>query len=101
MGARRVDSVTFSATGINPRYGWTVGVGGEYLFTPWLSGFVEYDYYGFSNRNFTFFTDTAHSIRENKNVVKAGLNFRFSNWWVGTENQCLANRGGGAWPLLS
>jgi len=25
--------------------GWTVGIGGEYAFTDWLSGFVEYDYY--------------------------------------------------------
>ena len=78
------DASTFSATGVNPRYGWTVGVGGEYLFTPWLSGFIEYDYYGFSNRDFTFFlVDGLHSVdmHENKNVAKAGLNFRFSNWW--------------------
>ena len=78
------DSVTFSTNGINPRFGWTVGVGGEYLFTPWLSGFIEYDYYTFSNRDFTFFlADGVHSIdiKDTKNVVKAGLNFRFSNWW--------------------
>jgi outer membrane immunogenic protein len=75
--------VTFSSTGENTRLGWTVGVGGEYAFTNWLSGFVEYDYYNFGNRDQTFaFTVPAGtvSIRETTNVVKAGLNFRFGNW---------------------
>src|SRR5713226_1392721 len=26
------------------RGGWTVGIGGEYAFTDWLTGFIEYDY---------------------------------------------------------
>ena len=30
--------------------GWTVGVGGEYAFLNWLTGFIEYDYYTFNNR---------------------------------------------------
>ena len=29
------------------RGGWTVGIGAEYAFTDWISGFVEYDYYDF------------------------------------------------------
>ena len=32
------------------RSGWTVGVGGEYAFTNFLSGFVEYGYYDFGTR---------------------------------------------------
>jgi outer membrane immunogenic protein len=75
------DPSTFATAGQNPRYGWTVGVGGEYLFTPWLSGFIEYDYYGFSNHNLLFSDGTSIDIHETKNAVKAGLNFRFSNWW--------------------
>ena len=31
--------------------GYTVGVGGEYAFLNWLTGFIEYDYYNFGNNN--------------------------------------------------
>ena len=31
------------------RSGWTVGVGGEYAFLDWLTGFIEYDHYGFGD----------------------------------------------------
>ena len=74
---------TFSET----RRGWTIGVGGEYAFTDWLSGFVEYDYYRFrdSTGNFTCTVagcpagaaNLAVNIDTNVNVVKAGLNLRF------------------------
>jgi outer membrane immunogenic protein len=69
-------------TGSETRGGWTVGVGGEYAFTDWLSGFVEYDYYGFGTRTVGFTPALApvivnFDIRENKSVVKAGLNWRF------------------------
>jgi outer membrane immunogenic protein len=62
------------------RSGWTVGIGGEYAFTNFLSGFVEYDYYDFGTRDLTFTGNGAPgtvSIKETKSVVKAGLNFRF------------------------
>jgi outer membrane immunogenic protein len=68
------------------RLGWTIGVGGEYAFTNWLSGFVEYDYYNFGTRGPEFFDPIFLSrvdIRETNNVVKAGLNFRFGNWGGG------------------
>jgi opacity protein-like surface antigen len=39
--------------------GWTVGVGGEYAFLNWLTGFVEYDYYRFNNNNSTALACTA------------------------------------------
>jgi outer membrane immunogenic protein len=85
--------VTASAT----RSGWTAGVGGEYAFLNWLTGFVEYDYYGFSNNNSVgpFTCPVAScvpppgvaqvvlqntSIKTNANVVKAGLNFKFGPW---------------------
>ena len=65
------------------RSGYTVGVGGEYAFTNFLSGFVEYDYYGFGTRTDTFFdTDGPltinYRISETKNVFKAGLNLRWN-----------------------
>ena len=66
--------------------GWTVGVGGEYAFLNWLTGFVEYDYYRFNNNNSTALACTALVcgiattgviVATNINVVKAGLNFKF------------------------
>jgi outer membrane immunogenic protein len=63
------------------RSGWTVGVGGEYAFTNFLTGFVEYDYFDFGNRNVTLtFTDGTlytYGIKETKQVLKAGLNLRW------------------------
>jgi len=62
------------------RGGWTVGIGGEYAFTDWLTGFAEYDYYGFGTRTighpvgpvvFNF------DIKESKSVFKVGLNWKF------------------------
>jgi outer membrane immunogenic protein len=72
------------------RSGYTVGVGGEYAFTNFLSGFVEYDYYGFGTRTDTFFltggpltiiggpTTINYRISETKNVFKVGLNLRWN-----------------------
>lgn len=67
------------------RAGWTLGVGGEYAFTDFISGFVEYDYYNFGTRT-DVFNDTIgggtinYAIKESKNVLRAGLNLR----WGGT-----------------
>src|SRR5262249_18246640 len=38
----------------NTRSGWTVGIGGEYAFLNWLTGFIEYDYYGFGSGTDSF-----------------------------------------------
>jgi outer membrane immunogenic protein len=69
------------ATASETRGGWTVGVGLEYAFTNWLTGFVEYDYYGFGTRGNTFVTPAGTpftvDIKETKNVVKVGLNWKF------------------------
>jgi outer membrane immunogenic protein len=80
-----VTAVTFG----NTRTGWTVGVGGEYAFTNWLTGFVEYDYYNFGDR-----TDNVGcgpvacfvggpallpiDAKETKSVFKAGVNVLFN-----------------------
>jgi outer membrane immunogenic protein len=64
------------------RGGWTVGVGGEYAFTNWLSGFAEYDYYNFGTRTNTFLSITnvvfdIVNVKETKSVFKVGLNLRW------------------------
>ena len=67
--------------------GYTVGVGGEYAFLNWLTGFIEYDYYNFSNGSSNNLVCTAAvcgiattgvGVTTNINVVKAGLNLKFS-----------------------
>jgi len=72
-------------TASETRGGWTVGIGGEYAFTDWITGFVEYDYYGFGTRTIAFLAPGPvafnFDIKENKSVVKAGLNFKFG--WGG------------------
>jgi outer membrane immunogenic protein len=68
------------------RSGWTIGVGGEYAFTDFLSGFVEYNYYDFGTRNIAFEPQIAGlspafvDIKETKSVVRVGLNFRFGGY---------------------
>jgi outer membrane immunogenic protein len=64
------------------RSGYTLGLGGEYAFTNWLSGFVEYDYYNFGTRivglnHIDAASPTMDRIRETKNVVMAGVNVRW------------------------
>jgi outer membrane immunogenic protein len=63
------------------RGGWTVGVGGEYAFLDWLTGFIEYNYYDFGTKNLAFTFAPVNvaniDITETKSVVKAGLNFKF------------------------
>jgi outer membrane immunogenic protein len=71
------------ATASETRGGWTVGIGGEYAFTNFLTAFVEYNYYDFGDRDLTFVTPTSSfvlGIDETKSVLKGGLNFRFGGW---------------------
>jgi len=74
------DIGTVSAT----RSGWTIGIGGEYAFTDFLTGFIEYNYYDFGSRDLTFIQNGTipftYGIDETKSVLKAGLNFRFGGW---------------------
>ena len=76
-----------TATASDTQGGWTVGLGGEYAFTNWLTGFVEWDYYGFQRNNPGALVCTpavcggalTHNleINTNINVVKVGLNLKF------------------------
>ena len=71
------------------RGGWTVGIGGEYAFTNWLSGFAEYDYYNFGNRTNNLVCGPVacfaggpvmfpFNVKETKSVAKVGLNVLFN-----------------------
>ena len=61
-GAWERDNYDFTLGGVlvgsasETRGGWTVGIGGEYAFTPFLSAFVEYNYYDFGSRDLAFVT---------------------------------------------
>jgi outer membrane immunogenic protein len=78
-----VFGVAFVSTTSVTRSGWTIGVGGEYAFTNYLTGFIEYNYYDFGSKQHAFGTPVGTflaDIDETKSVVKAGLNFRFGGW---------------------
>jgi outer membrane immunogenic protein len=68
------------------RTGWTVGIGGEFAFTNFLSVFVEGNWYVFDDEVLTFTGACCdpfdEKIDEEKFVVKAGLNFRFGGWGI-------------------
>lgn len=65
------------------RPGWTIGGGGEYAITKFLSGFVEYDYYRFGTETIRLTPQIPGlrpgflDIEESAQVVRAGLNLRF------------------------
>ena len=71
----------YTATYTRP--GWTIGVGGEYAFTSFVSGFVEYDYYDLGSRIIGLTPQVIGlrpafvEIKETKSVLRAGLNVRF------------------------
>jgi len=67
------------STANETRGGYTVGLGLEYAFSNCVTGFAEYDYYGFGTRTITFpsvATDD-FAISERKNIFVGGLNFRY------------------------
>ncbi len=85
-GAWELDNYTAGATGFvgtsisDTRSGWTLGGGGEYAFTDWLTGFVEYDYYNFGTKSESLATLVSANVSETKSVVKGGINFKFGGW---------------------
>jgi outer membrane immunogenic protein len=78
-----VSSPLGANTASETRSGWTLGVGGEYAFTDWLTGFAEYDYYNFGTTTDTLtgpLGTATSNIKQNVSVAKAGVNFKFSAW---------------------
>jgi outer membrane immunogenic protein len=76
------DTGAVEASGRETRSGLTAGVGGEYAFTDYVSGFAEYNYFDFGSRRVPFFEPTGEfdhniDVRERKSVVRVGLNIRW------------------------
>jgi outer membrane immunogenic protein len=73
------------ASANDTRFGWLVGAGIEYAFTPNWSVKLEYNYMDFGRENATFsgpvFAGAPFdfNIDQRVHVVKAGINYRF-NW---------------------
>ncbi len=65
------------------RSGWTIGGGGEYAITRFLSGFVEYNYHDFGTETVSLTPQLSGlptgflGIEETTQVVRAGFNLRF------------------------
>ena len=60
------------------RWGWTVGGGVEYAFTPNWSGKLEYNFIDLGKERLNFVGDSL-DVRQTIHTVKVGLNYRF-NW---------------------
>jgi opacity protein-like surface antigen len=64
----------------NNRWGWTLGVGLEYAFTPAWSGKVEYNYLNFADRQIAFSDGLGNSanagLSQNLSIVKMGFNYK-------------------------
>jgi opacity protein-like surface antigen len=70
----------FGFVGLENRFGWIVGVGAEWAFSEHWSASLEYDYYQFGHRTIAMSDATnvllgSVDVRQNIQVVKAGLNF--------------------------
>jgi opacity protein-like surface antigen len=61
----------------NTRWGWTLGVGLEYAFTPAWSGKVEYNYLNFADKQLAFNGDSVNAgLSQNLSIVKMGFNYK-------------------------
>jgi len=70
----------FGFVGLENRIGWTAGGGAEWAFSPHWSASIEYDYYQFGHSVIAMSDPTNVllgnvDVRQNIQVVKAGLNF--------------------------
>ncbi len=65
------------------RWGWTIGVGTEWVLAENWSVFGEWDYLNFGTHTLTF-TDgnsgsSQLSVKQSVNELKLGVNYRFGN----------------------
>jgi outer membrane immunogenic protein len=76
-----------TASSTRTHWGWTIGGGVEYAFTPNWSGRLEYNFMdlGTDRHHFVFSTGTEvdFRIRQNIHAVKIGLNHRFDGMLAG------------------
>jgi outer membrane immunogenic protein len=72
-------------------FGWTVGLGTEWMITPNWTAFVEYNYYEFDKKNYGFALNPAIApgvvinadLKNTLSTAKVGVNYKF-NWGAGT-----------------
>jgi outer membrane immunogenic protein len=69
-------------------FGWTVGLGTEWMITPNWTAFIEYNYYEFDRKNYNFpinlgalpvSVSVNADLRNTMSVAKVGVNYKF-NW---------------------
>ncbi len=70
-------------------FGWTIGMGTEWMITPNWTAFVEYNYYDFDKKNYAFPLNLGAGIpfavnvnadlRNTLSTFKVGVNYKF-NW---------------------
>jgi outer membrane immunogenic protein len=68
-------------TGSETRFGWLLGAGVEYGFTPNWSAKVEYDYIDFGSKDITLNDPSGRWVTfgmdQKMQIVKVGVNYRF------------------------
>lgn len=82
FGIADLDYTHSSSTGENTAYGFTLGGGVEYAFSPALSGRVDYTYFGFGTDTTTLYqsngaAQTMVKHDPDAHVVTVGLNYHF------------------------
>ena len=76
----------FSVSSDSTSFGWLLGMGAEYAFTPNWSAFIEYDYIDFDKANIALdFTPLVGvpaianiDVKNKLSIAKIGLNYKFS-----------------------
>jgi outer membrane immunogenic protein len=67
------------------RFGWTAGIGVEWMIAPNWSAMIEYNHYGFGNKRLSFSDPNVAGaaflldVRQDIDVVKVGVNYRFGS----------------------
>jgi outer membrane immunogenic protein len=76
------NALNFNAPSAN-QWGWTIGLGTEWVVFENWSIFGEWDYLNFGTHNVTLtdanFGSTQVSVKQQINVLKLGINYRFGN----------------------
>jgi outer membrane immunogenic protein len=80
-------SVACNPAASSDRFGWTAGVGVEWMIAPNWSAMIEYNHYGFGSKRLSFSTPNigfveatpVFDVRQNVDVVKVGINYRFGS----------------------
>jgi outer membrane immunogenic protein len=70
-------------TATSDRVGWTAGGGAEWMYTPNVSVFLEYQHLDFGSKSTTFASPAVADViatKQHFDTVMTGLNFHFKPW---------------------